>query len=338
MDYPSAEVINAPLVADQKITQRLYAQAESAGEIRKFSRLHPLQAYWKLAMEWGIILSMWIWTAHSPSGTVWVLAFVVVSTRQLAVTVFFHDGTHFRLHPKTSINDWISDFFCAFPFLLSTELYRKSHFVHHRYTGTDQDPDMVGMALSADWVYPKTAKNFLKVLLRDLSGYTFFADLKWGPFWRHWSPIPKLIETSGNVKLSGASKKRFILFSLLALSSLAAVGGWTQIFWLWILPQITLTKVLFRFQGIAEHIVVENSGELDNTRTIVPRFWEKFIFGFHHSNYHLEHHLFPAVPSYNLKKLHRFLVATLPDYSKNAHITYGYFDKKNGLLAEIIKN
>ena len=38
--------------------------------------------------------------------------------------------------------------------------------------------------------------------------------------------------------------------------------------------------------------------------------------------YHLEHHMFPMIPSYNLKKLHELIKDQLPPIKKNLWQTY----------------
>ena len=47
--------------------------------------------------------------------------------------------------------------------------------------------------------------------------------------------------------------------------------------------------------------------------------------------YHLEHHLFPGVPFYNLPKLHLMLMEE-EVYQAKAHVTEGYM---TGLMQEL---
>ena len=44
-----------------------------------------------------------------------------------------------------------------------------------------------------------------------------------------------------------------------------------------------------------------------NTRTTKANWLERMLFAPHHVNYHAEHHLMMAAPSYNLPKLHQLL-------------------------------
>ena len=87
-------------------------------------------------------------------------------------------------------------------------------------------------------------------------------------------------------------------------------------------------------RSVAEHfgeLAYEDS--LSSSRTILPTRLERFLIALHNVSYHLEHHLFPGVPFYNLPKLHKKLMKG-EAYQINAHITKGYF---NGLLQELGK-
>jgi fatty acid desaturase len=47
------------------------------------------------------------------------------------------------------------------------------------------------------------------------------------------------------------------------------------------------------------------------------------IFAPYNVSFHIEHHMCPAVPAFNLRRLHE-LVASHADYQKHAHLTRGY--------------
>jgi fatty acid desaturase len=86
-------------------------------------------------------------------------------------------------------------------------------------------------------------------------------------------------------------------------------------------------------RGVAEHFgSMEYDEELGSTRTVNPYFWERWFFGPHNINYHLEHHLFPGVPFYNLPKLHAVLMSD-GAYRSKAHVTRGY---STGLVRECL--
>ena len=83
--------------------------------------------------------------------------------------------------------------------------------------------------------------------------------------------------------------------------------------------------------------VAEHFGELgydhllSSTRTIHANPLERFFLAPHNVSYHLEHHLYPGVPFYNLPALHQMLMEE-EEYEEKAHITLGYW---NGLMGEL---
>jgi fatty acid desaturase len=74
---------------------------------------------------------------------------------------------------------------------------------------------------------------------------------------------------------------------------------------LWVLPLLTLLQPILRFRAICEHGAVrdEASPLLAARTNLAPR-WVCWLLFPHHVNYHLEHHLYPAIPHYNLPRAH----------------------------------
>ncbi len=108
------------------------------------------------------------------------------------------------------------------------------------------------------------------------------------------------------------------LFYLIVLSGLIYFQVWWIVLCLWIVPAFTLLTVILRMRSIAEHFGVERENELNSSRNTTTRWWEDFLFAPHHSAAHLDHHLFPSVPFYNLPKLHRYLMED-PQYAALSH-------------------
>jgi fatty acid desaturase len=82
---------------------------------------------------------------------------------------------------------------------------------------------------------------------------------------------------------------------------------------LWVLPLLTVLQPILRLRAIAEHGgVTDLSSALTAARcnrttgNVVNLLGRALLFP-HHVNYHLEHHLYPAVPHYRLPALHRML-------------------------------
>jgi len=91
-----------------------------------------------------------------------------------------------------------------------------------------------------------------------------------------------------------------------------------------------------KMRTIAEHFGVpeKDNNAYSLTRTMYPTWFDKyFLSASWYITYHVDHHLYPGVPSYNIGKLHSILKLR-PEYIKMAHITpNGYY----GVFQDCIK-
>lgn len=101
------------------------------------------------------------------------------------------------------------------------------------------------------------------------------------------------------------------------------VGGLKIYVLYWVVPFVTWFQFINRIRTIAEHNAVKKNALIGTRTTIATWFDKLFIVGFNHPNYHIEHHLYPSVPFYNLPKLHKLLIKD-ETFKSRAHITAGY--------------
>ena len=82
---------------------------------------------------------------------------------------------------------------------------------------------------------------------------------------------------------------------------------------LWLLPLLTVLQPILRLRAIAEHGAVTDlsspltAARCNRTFGSLGNWFARALIFPHHVNYHLEHHLYPAVPHYHLPALHRLL-------------------------------
>jgi fatty acid desaturase len=77
----------------------------------------------------------------------------------------------------------------------------------------------------------------------------------------------------------------------------------------WLIP-IVPAGLMFNIRSLAAHGLADTSDPLLASRSIDAH--PVVAFFFRNENFHLEHHLFPEVPSYNLKALHRLVFPRMP--------------------------
>jgi fatty acid desaturase len=311
-----------------------------AHQLRVLSKVSPLRSLAAVVVQWCVILG-----AAAPAVTyghwyLYAMAVAVIATRQHALGVLFHEGSHYRLFRSRLANDAFSDLCCALPLGVSTSVYRHRHFGHHRQVNTDQDPDIQMAVGDADWVWPKSKIGLLSVFLRDLFGLNFPMIVR---FIRLWSPYPLLLlpsqpNPSNQPRLAWYEKWLVVTWTGALIACLILVpNAWWYFLVLWLLPQMTVLTVIVRVRALAEHYCLAAEDELTHTRTVKANWIERFLFSPCNVNYHLEHHLFPSVPFFNLPKLHRLLMAS-EAYRFRACVTSGYLVGRNSLLVQLLRS
>ncbi|MDX2157764.1 MAG: fatty acid desaturase family protein [Hyphomicrobiaceae bacterium] len=255
-----------------------------------------------IAHAWAVILASIALVAWLPNPLTYMLAVMVIGSRQLGLLILMHDGAHGCLSRDERRNMALSQWLCAFPVFAETRAYRRYHLAHHAHTQQPEDPDLV---LSAP--FPITKASYRRKLWRDISGQTGYEQRKaqivnalGDPAWPLTRRLAHFREKLG----------RQIVVNGVLLAGLALVGVWWAYPLLWLVPLLTWMMVITRIRNIAEHAVVPDSNDpLRNTRTTNANLIERALVAPYFVNYHLEHHLLFYVPCYNLPRLHALLMA-----------------------------
>ena len=268
----------------------------------------------------GQIFLHWFWIAVAfaaahlwPNAAVMIVVVFVLGGRQLACAILMHDASHRAVLKNARWNDWVGNWLGGYPVFQDMYAYRPYHHQHHITTGTEEDPDLL---LTRG--YPTSRKSMIRKFTRDLTGQTG-VKLITGLILMHLGYLQ--YNTGGKVvkvsqaerswvafwavffrKLGGPILTNLILFGLLTLFA----APWLYL--LWVVAYLTTFQLSLRVRSMAEHSMVDDPLDpVKNTRTTYANLLEKILFAPYNVNYHLEHHMLMAVPSYNLPKMHRLL-------------------------------
>jgi fatty acid desaturase len=254
-----------------------------------------------IAHAWAVILGSIALVAIFPNPLTYLVAVVLIGSRQLGLAILMHDGAHGCLSRNEARNLFLSQWFCAYPVFAETLAYRRYHLSHHARTQQEDDPDLV---LSAP--FPITRASYRRKFWRDISGRTGYEQRKaqilnalGDPAW----PWRQRLRNFGE-KLGPQIAVNAVLFAGMALA-----GIWWAYPLLWLVPLLTWQMVITRIRNIAEHAAVPDGDDpLRNTRTTKASWIERALVAPYFVNYHLEHHLLYYVPCYNLPKLHAIML------------------------------
>ncbi len=285
-----------------------------------------------LLWDWAVILATAFAATTWPHPAVYILATLIIGGRQHALFVLIHEGVHKHLARRKTLNDLIASWFAAFPLLFDMQAYRVTHLKHHEHLNTDQDPDWVRKRGRREWCFP--------VAKWKMAAYIPFFVLIWGPI--EWALI--VIAFSGvlnrNTYMSAHLGKQLLqkaIFYSLAVFLLFRFELWTPVLLYWFVPLFFVFPLVQRIRSIAEHFGLAWAHEYNSSRDVSSNWLENSIFSPHAVSYHLSHHIYPAVPCYRLKALHKKLLENR-EFAQNAHINRGYllgFDRS--VLADITR-
>ncbi|MFY9825443.1 MAG: fatty acid desaturase [Thermoanaerobaculia bacterium] len=204
--------------------------------------------------------------------------------------LFLHEGMHKTLFASPQLNRWVS-VSLGVVFCLSFSAYKVMHQRHHQYLGDERDPDD----------YSNYTKNRLLLwflhYVRLIAGVYIYIVM-----------IPVLASRKGS-----PADRRDILVEYGVLAAVYAVvftlvpGGY--LLYLWFIP-LVMAAHMTAIRGLTQHGITEAHDPYLASRSIQAH--PVVAFCLLQENYHLEHHLFPEIPSYHLAEVHKLIWPRLP--------------------------
>ena len=274
-------------------------------ELKKLYQ-HRWQPNLKIPLFYGIWIGLGVVAWNSSHWTITWLCYLAMGYMQMGIMTFMHDCTHSVLF-KVRWKNWAFGSFAILPMLISFICFKEDHLLHHRHNRSPKDPDGFTMGK------------------RGIGDYIlFYAYAMFGVFLTaiQFIFIFPLQKFRGKKALIHWSEIAFHIIVFAALFNWASSQGIvSEVFAIWFWPLIFFgffNSVRF----VAEHYGTPwNSGQLVGTRTIISNqinswFWNNI-------NYHIGHHMYPAVPWYNLQALHAQMLPEI--VRQNAIIDKSYF-------------
>ena len=283
-------------------------------DIKQFTERSNTAGWWMLIVNWGLVAIAFALPIIWFHPITLVVSVVLLANRQLGLSILMHECAHYSLFESRQLNQNIGNYLCAAPVLASLDGYRKYHMDHHKLAGTDEDPDYANYKN-----YPVSKASMTRKILRDLIGLTAIKTLyatvlmrsgvlDYDLSYQNRKSVtkPTKLQMAVNLLKSFAAPiaVHLALFSLLAISGNAAFYG------LWWISYLTLYMLFLRIRNAAEHGSVPdllNTDPLLHARTTYASWWERLTVAPNYVNFHMEHHLRPSVPCYQLAAFHGFL-------------------------------
>ncbi len=255
---------------------------------------------WLVVHAWAVIGGSMTLVICSPHLATYLLAVMLIGSRQLGLLILMHDGAHGVLTRSPILNRFVSQWCCAYPMLADMTVYRRYHLQHHAHTMQEADPDVL---LTGD--YPISRTSLRRKLMRDISGRTGIAQ-RFAQFREALGPA-----SAGWLGRLSHLKSRLgwsLLINALLFVLLMRCGHPWFYITLWVLPALTWHQLVLRIRNIAEHAAVsDRQNPFLNARTTAVGWIARGFVAPYWVNYHREHHLLMWVPCYRLRRLQQFL-------------------------------
>lgn len=248
---------------------------------------------WHLAGHLGAILALAVLIAVQVP--FWGLLLPVQGVLIVFLFTLEHEATHKTPFASERLNEWVGRG-CGFLLLLPFEWFRYFHLAHHRWTNIEgRDPELEGGK-------PET----LRAWVWHVSGLPLWAsELR--------LMVALVLGRAKGDYLPASALPRIVIEArwmaagyALVLASLALTP---VLFWVWLLP-VLLGQPVLRLYLLAEHGDCPRVANMfENTRTTFTTALVRFLAW--NMPYHVEHHVYPAVPFHHLPALHDLIRAEL---------------------------
>jgi len=248
-----------------------------------------------LVFLWAETITIAVAAVWLNNPIVWVAAFLLMGRQHARFNILMHEAAHRLLFRNKALNDFAGRWFLGYPALAPIDLYRRGHMAHHRREFGPDEPD-----IPLYQGYPIAKDSMRRKLTRDARGITGF----------------KLLRGLLSGLRSDLSKVRRQAWSIVAVqAALLAIcwllgHPWIYLF-LWLIPQLTVWRVLNRLRAIAEHGGMHESDDRRETsHSVRQSWWARFWMVPFNTGWHLAHHVDSGVPWRSLPKYHEELVAS----------------------------
>ena len=257
--------------------------------------LHRINLYWNLVGP--LFLALWVGVGalvlSTPSWFVRLPGYALMGLLIHGMANLMHEGIHGSLFRNKHWDRWYG-FVMGAPSLFCVSSYGVNHLLHHRHNRTPDDPD--------EFTNVSDNKLVLSVF--------YYVTLVIGVFLFLFR-VPYVALRNGSTK----QRRRVLMeHSIVILTAVTIVlvcwstGRLAELAHVWLIP-LMFAAILGNIRGWAEHTQTRPGHPLTETRTVTSNRLYSFLNI--NLNYHVEHHLFPGVPWYNLPKVHAVL---LDDY------------------------
>ena len=263
--------------------------ADDRAILRKLSRRSDARAFLTIAADWGVVF-----LAAGLSETFfrpWLipLAVIVIARQMNALFELHHHAIHANLFTRKGWNTKLQLFY-SLPLATTIAADRDDHMDHHRNFNTvEKDYLTWGTGYGLDPARRQDRRYMTWFLwLRPFLGPLQLADLREVLTSQRWR--------------DPAYRNPVAAFWILVITVFAVAGRLDLLLWYWLVPRFTVFPILFFWDDMMGHYNCPRTGTRE-----MRGLWFR-LFGSHGTNFHNIHHLYPAIPWFNMETATRLAI------------------------------
>jgi len=260
-------------------------------QLKELHRRRPAVHLAYAGRQFAIVAACSYGLWHLTNPLLWIPLAVLQGFTFFNMTTLLHEVVHNSVFHSTR-RRWERALGLAYAMTsgISASQFTRWHLDHHDNLGSDEDDP------KRHWLSPKRNARWYKLLYcTPALMFLYFRAAA-----QEAASYPdELRRTIGRERLATMAAQ------LSLMAALYAFGGPGPMLRIQVVPYFLVFPVAFTLNRLGQHYNIDPGHPLKwSTLMKASRLWD---FLFVYSNYHLEHHYFPRVPFYNLRKVHLLL-------------------------------
>lgn len=283
-------ILPVPNFASTRLRNDARPDASWREELRRIPNLRNATSIVSMYAQTTLVIGLTLWLNNPAS---WVIGVLLMGRAHAQFMSLMHEAAHRLLFSRKSINDWVGRWLIGYPAFTNTDAYRRVHMAHHRDEFGPEEPDI---PLYAN--YPITTESFRRKLWRDATGQTGWKLLK-----------QQFGGLRGADALTRASQRKILVVQV-ALFTVSVLLGAPEVYVvLWLLPFLTVWRVINRLRSVAEHGGMRRGDDRRiATHSVRQSLAARFFLVPFNIGFHLSHHVDAGIPFRSLPIYHRELL------------------------------
>ena len=268
--------------------------------------------------------------AYLTWGTLWGIFWILIYGNIYCFSnPLWHETGHRTAFKSNYLNEFFYYISCYMAFFEPIR-WRYTHFIHHGNTYSTENP------YDHEIEYGNDLKNTIPKLIKEIIPFGNLVyiknDISFEVIKHSLGIKTKVMKDSIPDKLKSKSiliSRIYVFIWLLVISFSIYVNSWLPVLYL-VLPHF-YGKTLHKLVAFTQHAGLARN--LKDHRLSAREMYLNPILSFLYwrMEYHLTHHMFPTVPSYNLDKLHHHIKNQLPKSNE------GLIDAYKEIIPALVK-